>query len=134
MPSAIAPTKKHVAENPAKDAVTHPTDPKTKGQDIERKLKFYEIFNAFRAGKVPDNNQVNGWLKELEKAVTPGDQTELSAEGHVLVEDVQAILQTTRRIVREKNADELFQEFLWNTRGVEVVRLPVLFAAQLLID
>ncbi|KAH8916527.1 hypothetical protein BT69DRAFT_767547 [Atractiella rhizophila] len=120
MPSAIAPTKKHVAENPAKDAVTHPTDPKTKGQDIERKLKFYEIFNAFRAGKVPDNNQVNGWLKELEKAVTPADQTELSAEGHVLVEDVQAILQTTRRIVREKNADELFQEFLWNTRGVEV--------------
>ena len=48
------------------------------------------------------------------------DVNTLSAEGQRLVQDVRDIIETARKIVLEKNADELFQNFLWHTRAIDV--------------
>ena len=36
-----------------------------------------------------------------------------------MIHDVKDIIETARRIVLEKNADELFQYFIWHTREVD---------------
>ena len=38
-------------------------------------------------------------------------------------QDVRDIIETAREIVKQKNADELFQNFMWHTRGVDTNRL-----------
>ena len=48
------------------------------------------------------------------------DVNDLSSEGQRLVQDVRDIIDTARAIVSEKNSDELFQNFLWHTRAVDV--------------
>jgi len=47
------------------------------------------------------------------------DQDQLSSEGSKLIQDCREIIETARLIVQEKNSDELFQNFLWNTSGVD---------------
>ena len=47
------------------------------------------------------------------------DQDQLSPEGRKLIQDCRDIIETARLIVREKNADELFQNFMWNTNIVD---------------
>lgn len=39
-----------VSENPSASAVTRPTVPETRDQDIDRKLRLYGIFHAFSNG------------------------------------------------------------------------------------
>lgn len=39
-----------VSENPPSNAVTRPTVPKTRDEDIDRKLHIYGIFLAFSYG------------------------------------------------------------------------------------
>jgi len=41
-----------VSENPSGNSVTHPTVPKTRDEDIERKLRLYGIFQAFGNGSL----------------------------------------------------------------------------------
>ena len=41
-----------VSENPSGDSVTGPSLPKTRDEDIERKLRLYGIFQAFRNGSL----------------------------------------------------------------------------------
>ena len=48
------------------------------------------------------------------------DQDQLSPEGRKLIQDCRDIIETARIIVREKNSDELFQNFLWNTSSVDL--------------
>jgi hypothetical protein len=48
------------------------------------------------------------------------DQGQLSPEGRKLIQDCRDVIETTRLIVQEKNEDELFQNFLWNTNSVDV--------------
>ena len=48
------------------------------------------------------------------------DQDKLSPEGRKLIQDCRDVIETTRLIVQEKNGDELFQNFLWNTNSVDV--------------
>jgi hypothetical protein len=45
---------------------------------------------------------------------------QLSPKGKKLIEDTREIISTARAIVQEKNADELFQKFIWHTRAVDV--------------
>ena len=47
------------------------------------------------------------------------DVSKLSPDGQRLVQDVRDIIETARKIVGEKNADELFQNFLWHTTGAD---------------
>jgi hypothetical protein len=39
---------------------------------------------------------------------------------NILIQDVQDIIETTRLMVREKNADELFQDLAWDVQDVDI--------------
>lgn len=64
------------------------------------------------SSRMPDNKQID---KTLEYAIghSPVSIEKLSPEGKVLIDDTRDILETLRMIVKEKNADELFQNGVW---------------------
>ncbi|KAK4051027.1 hypothetical protein OIV83_003156 [Microbotryomycetes sp. JL201] len=107
-----------VSEHPAKTAVTHPTDPKFKQVDSERKLRFYGVLQALRAGKYPTNEQISETL-DYTINHSPIETSKLSSEGQALIEDFREIIRTAKQIVEQKNADELVQNFLFHTRQVD---------------
>lgn len=51
---------------------------------------------------------------------SPVDQDQLSPEGRKLIQDCRDVIETARVIVRNKNSDELFQNFMWNTNSVDL--------------
>jgi len=53
---------------------------------------------------------------------SPVNIDELSPERPKLIQDARDIIETAKLIVQEKNADELFQNFVWHTRDVDVIR------------
>ncbi|EJD07781.1 uncharacterized protein FOMMEDRAFT_16402 [Fomitiporia mediterranea MF3/22] len=110
-----------ISENPQAGAVTDPVNKQQKDADVDRKLRFYGVIEAFREGRLPDNQQIDETLRYV-KDNAPMDVGELSPEGQRLVQDVRDIVDTARAIVAEKNADELFQNFLWHTRAVDASR------------
>jgi len=44
---------------------------------------------------------------------------DISPEGKKLIQDTREVINTARLMVRDKNADELFQYFVWHTRSVD---------------
>ncbi|GJN92734.1 hypothetical protein Rhopal_005772-T1 [Rhodotorula paludigena] len=108
---------REISENPSKSAVTSPTDPKYKAIDTDRKVKMLGVVQAFRAGKLPANDQC---IQTLDYLVdhSPIDESKLSKDGQTLVEDTREIIRNLRQIVAEKNDDELFQNFFYHTRNV----------------
>ncbi|GAA5906426.1 uncharacterized protein JCM6883_004476 [Sporobolomyces salmoneus] len=109
---------REISENPSKNAVTSPTDPKVKQVDIDRKLKLYGVIEAFRQGKMPNNEQC---VRALDYALghSPITESKLSKEGKNLVEDFRDIIRTAKQIVVEKNDDELLQNFIYHTTKVQ---------------
>ncbi|KAI5117290.1 hypothetical protein M0805_006812 [Coniferiporia weirii] len=110
-----------ISNHPASGAVTDPVNKEQKDADVDRKLRFYGVIQAFREGRVPDNQQIDETLRYV-KENAPMDVGSLSPDGQRLVQDVRDIVDTARAIVGEKNADELFQNFLWHTRATDVSR------------
>ncbi|BGP33691.1 hypothetical protein JCM10296v2_005495 [Rhodotorula toruloides] len=106
-----------ISEHPAKNAVTSPTDPQYKAVDTDRKLKVFGVIEAFRNGKLPNNEQC---IQALDYAVdhSPINERRLSKDGQTLVEDTRNIIRVLKEIVAEKNDDELFQNFFYHTRSV----------------
>jgi hypothetical protein len=82
-------------------------------------INFYGVIEAFRQGRMPDNHQIDESLQYLLKT-PPVDENQLSSDGRKLVQDSREIIETARLIVTEKNADELFQNFIWNTRDISL--------------
>lgn len=115
---SVPATVRDVSENPSAKAVTNPTDKVFKSKDEERKMRFYGIIEAFRAGKYPSNAQID---ETLTYATThsPVDESKLSSDGRQLIQDFRDIIETSRVIVQKKNADELMQNFLYHTRHVD---------------
>ncbi|KAF8528371.1 hypothetical protein BU17DRAFT_73458 [Hysterangium stoloniferum] len=109
---------REISEHPGKNAVTDPVNKDKLHADIRRKLKLYHVIQALRGGKMPDNEQVDEALQYVERN-SPVDVSKLSPSGEQLVNDVRDIIETARLIVKEKNADELLQKFIWHTRGVD---------------
>jgi hypothetical protein len=110
---------KDTTEHPPKNAVAAPVNKQEKAADVDRKLRFYGVIQAFRQGRYPSNDQIDSALRYvLERS--PVDQDQLSPEGRKLIQDCRDIIETARIIVREKNSDELFQNFLWNTNSVDL--------------
>ena len=66
---------------------------------------------------MPNNKQIDDTLKYVIDN-SPVDTSKLSPDGQRLVQDTRDIIETARVIVAEKNADELFQNFVWHTRDV----------------
>ncbi|KAI0245752.1 hypothetical protein BJV78DRAFT_1260530 [Lactifluus subvellereus] len=115
LPNAIRDTTEH----PSKNAISAPVDRQEKIADVDRKLRFYGVIEAFRQGRYPSNQQIDDALQYV-LAHSPVDQDQLSPEGRKLIQDCRDIIETARLIVREKNADELFQNFMWNTNTVDL--------------
>lgn len=109
---------KDVSDSPAKGSVVAPVDKQAQAADVDRKLKFYGAVNALRASRVPANDQIDNMLKYLlDNSLVPSGN--LSAEGKKMVGDTRDVVETLRLLVKEKNADELFQNFIWHTRDTD---------------
>ncbi|KAF8186734.1 hypothetical protein BJ912DRAFT_1032111 [Pholiota molesta] len=116
--STLTPPPQDISPHPAKGSVTAPLDPQTKNADADRKIRLYGAVDALRHGKLPSNAQIESFLTSIADAHPPAMEG-LSREGKRLVEDAKQVVRTTREMVREKNADELLQGFVWHTRRVE---------------
>ncbi|PPQ71059.1 hypothetical protein CVT26_011461 [Gymnopilus dilepis] len=115
---SLPPAQKDVHENPAKNSVVAPSNRAAKEADVDRKLRFYGVIQAFRKGKMPSNEQIDTTLQYVLDH-SPVDVNQLSPEGRKLVQDTREIISTARLMVQQKNADELFQNFVWHTRDVD---------------
>lgn len=110
---------KDISDHPAKGSVVDPVDKQKQAADVDRKLRFYGVIEAFKASRMPSNEQIDGTLKYVLNH-SPVPENELSSEGKKLINDTRDIIETARLIVKEKNADELFQNFVWHTRDTSL--------------
>ncbi|KAF8890527.1 hypothetical protein CPB84DRAFT_1816344 [Gymnopilus junonius] len=116
---SLPPAQKDIREHPASNSVVAPTNKAAKEADVDRKLRFYGVIEAFRKGNMPSNEQIDTTLQYVLDH-SPVDVKDLSPEGRNLVQDTREIISTARMMVQQKNADELFQNFVWHTRDVDV--------------
>ncbi|KAF8508553.1 hypothetical protein JB92DRAFT_2792778 [Gautieria morchelliformis] len=116
---SLPPARKQISVHPEKDAVTAPVDKDQLSADVDRKLRFYSVIQALRAGRLPDNAQIDQTLQYVAEH-PPVDLSKLSPAGQQLVNDTKDIIETARLMVKEKNADELFQNFIWHTHAVDI--------------
>ncbi|KAH6911282.1 hypothetical protein BKA70DRAFT_1220304 [Coprinopsis sp. MPI-PUGE-AT-0042] len=107
---------KDISEHPTAGAVVDPVNKKAQAADVERKLKLYGVIQAFRQGRMPSNTQIDQTLDFVLKH-EPVPTKQLSHDGQKLVQDIRDIIHTAKLMVSEKNADELFQNFVWHTQG-----------------
>ncbi|KAI0077531.1 hypothetical protein K474DRAFT_1661627 [Panus rudis PR-1116 ss-1] len=109
---------KDISEHPAKGTVTDPVDKGKLEADVDRKLKLYGAINALKESRMPTNEQIDKMLTyALQHSPVPEEQ--LSPDGKKLVQDSRDIIDTLRLMVKEKNRDELFQNFIWHTRDTD---------------
>ncbi|KAI0674595.1 hypothetical protein C8Q78DRAFT_1117563 [Trametes maxima] len=111
--------QKDIGDKPASNSVVDPVDKKIQAADVDRKLRFYGVIKAFSESRMPSNDQIDRFLNYVIQH-SPVDVEDLSPDGQRLIQDSRDIIETARRIVKEKNADELFQNFIWHTRDVDV--------------
>ena len=91
--------QKAVSDNPPKDSVAAPVDKVQQEQDVDRKLRFYGIIQAFRNGRMPDNAQIDEMLTYALNH-SPIHTAKLSQDGQKLVRDSQNIIETVSRETR----------------------------------
>ncbi|KAK0555228.1 hypothetical protein OC861_000504 [Tilletia horrida] len=112
-------TVSQISANPKSNAVTKAADPKLIKEDVDRKMRFYGVLQAFREGRYPTNQQIDDTLRYTISA-SPVDLEKLSPEGRKLVQDVREIIEISRQIVAEKNSNQEFQNFLHASRNADV--------------
>ncbi|OAA74170.1 hypothetical protein ISF_01071 [Cordyceps fumosorosea ARSEF 2679] len=96
--------------------VNRPTNIKEKDADINRKLQIYGIFRAFKAGKVPSNDQIDVALNSfLQSNALSKPSTKLSDDGKLLVEDTREVVRLAKNLLLSKNDGNLVQDFIWQT-------------------
>lgn len=111
--------------------VNKPTDKALKEADINRKLQIYGIFSAFKAGKVPSNDQIDVALNSfLESKALSAPSDKLSAEGKKLVEDTREVVRLAKVLLLSKNEGNLIQDFIWQTtqfdpKSIDSVKSPL---------
>ncbi|KAK9387376.1 hypothetical protein V1515DRAFT_74826 [Lipomyces mesembrius] len=109
-----------MATNPA---TARPTSYSRREHDIERKIQLYGIFEAFKHGKMPTNNQIDVALNSfLATDCMNPDSTwnrRLSEEGRLLLKDFVKVVENAKILVLTKNYDNLFQEFVWHSSKIE---------------
>ena len=100
--------------------VNRPTDTAVKERDINQKLQFFGIFQAFSNGKVPSNQQIdvalNSALASKPLSSTPG---KLSGEGRQLVADLKEVIRQAKYLLLSKNEGNLIQDFIWDTQHLD---------------
>ncbi|CDS81922.1 uncharacterized protein SPSC_00104 [Sporisorium scitamineum] len=108
-----------IAENPSGNAVTKAVGSHAKAADVDRKMRFFGVIQAFREGRYPDNQQIDDTLKYT-LANSPVDTSKLSPDGKKLIQDVRELIETAHQVVVNKNGGEEFQNFLYATRKADV--------------
>ena len=88
---------KDISNKPASGAVTDPVNKAKKDADVDRKLRMYGVIEAFRQGRMPDNQQIDETLAYV-RDNSPVDTSQLSPDGQKLVQDVRDIVETVRRL------------------------------------
>ncbi|PKS13252.1 hypothetical protein jhhlp_000023, partial [Lomentospora prolificans] len=97
-------------------SVNRPTNVKLRDQNIESKLQLYGIYSAFKAGKVPSNEQIDVALNSfLESKALKSPSGRLSAEGQALVADAREVVRLAKYLFLSKNEGNLLQDFIWET-------------------
>ncbi|KIM39008.1 hypothetical protein M413DRAFT_447366 [Hebeloma cylindrosporum] len=114
---SLPPATKDISAHPGASSVVDPVNKTVKNADVDRKLRLYGVIEAFRKGKLPSNAQIDETLRYVVDH-SPVDLKDLSPEGRKLIQDTREIITTAGLLVQEKNADELFQQFVWHTRNL----------------
>ncbi|KAG9010125.1 hypothetical protein FRB94_004366 [Tulasnella sp. JGI-2019a] len=116
--------KSEISAHPGKNSVTVATDKKMQEEDVDRKMRMYGVIEAFRNGKMPDNQQIDETLAYVSDHSFI-DIKALSPDGQKLIADARDIVESARLIVKNKNADELFQNFVYHTSGTDFSKAKV---------
>jgi hypothetical protein len=120
--AGLPPATRDISDHPAAGTVTDPVDKAKMNADVERKIGLYSMINALRQGRMPSNPQIDQMLQYVIDN-SPVHTEKLSPNGKQLVHDTREIIETLRVMVQDKNADELLQQFFWNTRDVDANNL-----------
>ncbi len=119
--STLPTAPKDVSEHPAKGAVTEPIDREKLQADVTRKLRLYGAFQAMSESRLPTNEQLDRMFSSLSSA-SLAHADALSPDGQHLARDAHDICETLRRLIAQKNADELLQNFVWHTGDARLDR------------
>ncbi|KAL5501687.1 hypothetical protein ACEPAH_8947 [Sanghuangporus vaninii] len=111
--------QKVISDKPPKNSVASPTVQSEQEADVDRKMRLYGVIRAFQNGRMPDNTQIDETLLYV-RDHSPINAEELSDDGKQLVHDTRVLIDTARKFVKEKNADEVVQQFLYRTSGAAV--------------
>ncbi|KAL4792510.1 hypothetical protein BDV19DRAFT_249311 [Aspergillus venezuelensis] len=102
-------------------AVNRPTDVKQKEKDINQKLQWFGIYQAFTYGKLPTNKQCDVALNSaLASKTLSTPSKELSEEGRALVGDVRTVIEEAKKLILSKNDGQLLQEFIYGASRLNV--------------
>jgi hypothetical protein len=100
-------------------AVNRPVDLKQKEKDVNTKLQLFGIFQAFAAGKVPSNKQIDVALNSfLASKALNSPSKRLSSEGQRLINDFKTVVEQAKLLVLTKNEGNLLQDFIWQTEQI----------------
>lgn len=100
-------------------AVNVPVNEKQKEKDVNTKLQFYGISQAFAIGKVPSNKQIDVALNSaLASRALNSPSKRLSPEGRTLVADLKDVIEQAKTLLLTKNEGNLLQDFIWQTEQV----------------
>ncbi|KAJ3501731.1 hypothetical protein NLJ89_g9206 [Agrocybe chaxingu] len=90
--------------------------------------KTTSMLAAFEAGKLPSTQQVNrffDWLNDVGIAqIEPTENTELSAKGRVLANDLRGVLDAYKQLGIHKNSDNVLQEAIWHLTEGDLTVTP----------
>ncbi|TEY34832.1 hypothetical protein BOTCAL_0609g00010 [Botryotinia calthae] len=101
-------------------SVNVPVNEAQKEKDINRKLQLYGIYQAFQAGKVPSNNQIDVALNSfLESKALTSPSNRLSKEGQELAQQFRSVVEQAKLLLLTKNRDELFQDFVYQCKRLD---------------
>jgi len=85
------------------------------------------MFMALMNGYMPSTAQIGAWSRYLLRSSSLLDSRnrKLSGSGRNFVRDLRAWVEAVTDLLEEKNADDLIQEFIWNTSHAQLdTRIP----------
>lgn len=109
--------RKDVNHNPKPFEVTDDAPTHVKQEYVAQEMKLWMMIDSIMDGKLPTNDQ----LLQLIDTVTAQNflgsrRQQLSDDGVKLVSDFSSLLKTLKKVLAEKNSDELLQQFIYHTQ------------------
>lgn len=108
-------------EHPGKKEVTAPFVRKERDADVERKVRYYGIVEAFRNGKLPSNKQIDVAINSaIQSDAMTKPSPKLSGEGKHLINDLRLVMEQAKLLLLSKNHEESLQKFVYLTSNAQV--------------